>query len=106
MYNENTFHNAVTTTGDGTDMFVNGMSTLAVNIQGTSSSRTVEFYASYDGTTYNPITGINTNGLTTGVSTTGTGQTWQFDVSGFEKFRAKITAIAGGNCTIKGRAVS
>ena len=49
--------------------------------------------------------GVKLSDFTTASSTTGTGaaEIWQVDVTGLEKFFTDLTAVAGGNVTIKGR---
>ncbi|HOM03511.1 MAG TPA: hypothetical protein PLH43_11915, partial [Acetivibrio sp.] len=43
-----TFHNAATSTGNGTEFTVGNMKTLTIEIYGTSTSRTIEFYGKGD----------------------------------------------------------
>jgi hypothetical protein len=50
--------------------------------------------------------GIKVSDLSTGVSTTGTGEVWQFDVTGLEEVIMDLTAVSGGNVSVKGRAVA
>lgn len=103
---EHTFHDAVTGAATGADMTVNDLSDLSVYIFGTSSSRTVQFFGSFDGTNFVPMSGVNSNGLANAVSTTGTAEIWKFSVSGLKKFRANLSAVSGGNVSVKGRATA
>lgn len=100
-----TFQDAITATGTGTTFVVNGNKTITLEISGTSTSRTIQFQASGPSGTFYPISGVNLSDMSVSSATTGTGALWQFDVTGVESFRANVTGIAGGNVTIKGKAV-
>lgn len=114
MYRTHTFHANSTLAQDGTAFEVGSMRTLTVEIVSSSlvSARTVAFKAVRDSGTMQPLVGINISSasLTPAVTTTGTNELWQFDVTGLEQVYMDITAFTGstGNTgvTIKGKAVS
>ena len=101
-----TFHDAATVAADGTALTVGGLKTLTVEIYGSSTSRTVEFKGAGPEGTYRPITGLNMQTLLTDITTTGTAELWQFDITGLVSVIMDLSAVAGGNVTIKGRAVA
>jgi hypothetical protein len=103
---EHTFHNAATTTGNGTAFEVGAYKTLTVEIFGTSTGRTVTFYAKGPSGTLRALMGVKISDLSTSVNTTGTGEIWQFDITGLNQIVMDLTAVTGGNITVKGRAVS
>lgn len=103
--------NAVAT-GNGTPYSSESPETLTFEISGTSTSRTVVFelagpkgvYIAYPAlkvgdTTYTPTTS------TTGGSDT-TPESWEVDIPANYSFRARISAISGGNISISGWAVA
>jgi hypothetical protein len=100
---EHTFHSAATVAADGT-VFRNvaKYNNLTVRITGTSTSRTVLFYSKDATGTLFPISGVNTNGFATAISTTGTGEEWEFSIAGKFEVVMKLNAISGGNVTIEG----
>lgn len=103
---EHTFHDAKTTTGNGTALEVKGLSTLTIEIYGTSSSRTVTFYAKSKSGTLRALMGVRLSDFATATSTTGTGEIWQFDITGLDYVVMDLTAVDGGNVSVKGRAVA
>jgi hypothetical protein len=50
--------------------------------------------------------GVRLSDLATGINTTGTAEYWQFDVTGVYQVVMDLTAVAGGNVSVKGRAVA
>ena len=102
------FHDASSAAKNGFQCPVDGYKTLTVEISGNASNtaRTVTFYGkSYSGT-LRAIMGVKLSDLSTGTSTTGTGEIWQFDVSGLDYVIMDLTAITGGTVSIAGRAVA
>lgn len=99
--------NAVTTTGNGTDFVVGTNKTLRVDIFGTATARTINFYhVNSNGDTV-PIQGYNISTASLATNTTGiTPETWVFEVTALNKVRMAVSAISGGNLTIKGTVVS
>lgn len=101
-----TFHDEATVAADGTAFTVGGHTTLTVEITGTSTSRTVDFKGAGPDGTYRSISGVNLDGLASATSTTGTGELWQFDITGLETVIMDLSAVSDGNVTVKGRAVA
>lgn len=100
-----TLQNA-TTAGNGTAFTVGSNKTLTISISGTSTSRTVVFEASDVDGNFTPFQGVRLSDLEMGIQTTGTNEKWQFEVTGITSFRARVSAIAGGNVVVKGTAVA
>ena len=101
-----TFHDAATVAADGNIFTVDGQKTLTVEIYGTSTSRTIAFIGRGESGTDRAIMGVRLSDLSTATSTTGTGELWQFDITGLVSVFMDLQAVAGGNVTIKGRAVA
>ena len=106
IYEEHTFHNDATSTGNGTALTVGNKKTLTIEIYGTSSTRLIKFYSKAASGDLRPLMGINISTYEMATQTTGTGEVWQFDITGLDSVIMGITEITGGNVTIKGRAVS
>ena len=100
------FHNAASTPVNGTALTVGSYKTLTVEIYGTSSSRTVTFIGISKSGTGRAIQGINLATFSLATSTTGTGEFWQFDITGLDSVLLVLTAVSGGNVTISGRAIA
>jgi hypothetical protein len=101
-----TFHNAATAAADGNSFPVGRYRTLTVEIYGTSATRTVAFMGVGPSGAAYAISGVKLSDLTTGTTTTGTGELWQFDITGLSQVIMDLTAVAGGNVTVKGKAVA
>lgn len=101
---QHTFHNAATVAADGTTMnILSGQHPLAVEISGTSTSRTIDFKGKVaGGVDYRSIMGVNLATLATAIQTTGNNELWQFDVSCLASVMMDLSAVAGGNVTVKG----
>ncbi|MGE7650480.1 hypothetical protein ACQKM1_22295 [Peribacillus frigoritolerans] len=99
-------HDVVTATGNGTALAVGDTKTLTIEVYGTSTSRTLVFEAAGVTGTFYPVKGIKLTDLSMDTQTTGSGELWQFDLTGVVQFRARLTAVAGGNVSVKGKAVS
>ncbi|AHF10362.1 MULTISPECIES: hypothetical protein [Dehalobacter] len=106
LANDVTFHNAAIVAADGTILTVGGYKTLTVEIYGTSTSRTIAFIGRGPSGTDRAIMGVRLSDLSTGSSTTGTGEIWQFDITGLSSVFVDLQAVAGGNVTAKGRVVA
>ncbi len=101
-----TLHNESTTAHAGVEFQINNYKALNIKVAGTSTSREVVFeVAGFDGV-YEPIQGIKVQDFSMSNKATGNNESWQFDVTGFVTFRARIVTVNGGNVTIKGRAVA
>lgn len=103
---QNTTLQNATSTGNGTVFTVGSFKTLTISISGTSTSRTVLFEAADMDGNFTPFQGVRLSDLEMGVQTTGTNEKWQFEITGVTSFRARISAIAGGNVVVKGTAVA
>jgi len=98
--------NAVSAVGNGTAISVGNLKTLTLEIYGTSTSRTIVFEGASTSGAWYAIQGVKLQDLTTGSQTANKDELWQFDVTGLVSFRSRISAISGGNVTVKGKAVS
>ncbi|MBD7967750.1 hypothetical protein [Paenibacillus gallinarum] len=107
-----TLQNAITTVGNGNDFVaVDGNCTLTFEVVGTSASRTIVFELAGPSGVYMPHTAFNILEPTKfGTQTIGGSNTapeiWKVEVPAGFSFRARVSAIAGGNVTIKGKAQS
>lgn len=100
------FQNAVTSTGNGTTFTVGAYKTLTLEIAGTSTDRTIIFEGASVSGVYYPIMGVKLADLSMATQTTGSGEVWTFEITGLVSFRARLASIAGGNVTVKGKAVA
>jgi len=104
------FQNAVTVAGEGEHLTLSGQDKVIVTIPtGTSTSRTIVFKAtSSEVVAYMLGSKVESSGsITLAVSTTGQSEVWEITgLSGYDDFFCEITAIAGGNVTVKGRLVA
>ncbi|CAM3297483.1 MULTISPECIES: hypothetical protein [Paenibacillus] len=106
-----TLQNAASAAGNGTPFAPqDGNYTLTFEITGTSTSRTVMFELAGPSGQYMPVTAFSVTDPTKfGQQTTGGSNTapesWQVEVPAGYSFRARISAVAGGNVSIKGKAV-
>jgi hypothetical protein len=100
------FQDEATTTGNGEEMKIINGENLTLSITGTATSRTVIFEGKGEVGDYVAVRGFN---VKTGVlenQTTGTtDEIWIFDVTGFKTFRARVSAISGGNLSVTGKLV-
>ena len=76
-----------------------GQAVAAVQVASLAGSITISFEGSVDGTNYQAVTGIRPADGTTGTSTTADG-VWTFAVGGYKKFRARVSAVAGGTADV------
>ena len=105
---EVTLQDAADATGNGTAIYMGNADTFKITeISGTSTSRTLVFeVCGTESGTYSAITGIRLSDLSTGTQTTSEDEIWQFDGLAGLWFRARLSAIAGGNVTVNGKAVA
>lgn len=108
LANQINFQSTATATGNGTSLTVGGLKNLTVGITsaGGNTARTIEFHGVDAAGNDNLIAGVNKNGLNTATSTTNTGETWQFDITGLVTVYMKLTAITTGSVTVMGLAVA
>lgn len=103
---------ASTAAGNGTPFAPgDGNYTLTFEITGTSTSRTVMFEIAGPSGVYGPHTAFNVSDPTKyGPQSTGGSNTapesWQVEVPAGYSFRARISAVAGGTVSVKGKAVT
>ncbi|MFS0723869.1 hypothetical protein [Paenibacillus sp. 1P07SE] len=97
--------NESTAAGNGTPLTVGEYKTLTIEVYGTSVSRTVIFEIQSVSNAWYPIQGIKIQDYSMATQTTGSGEVWQFDITGVTAVRARISAVAGGNVSVRGRAV-
>lgn len=98
--------NAASATGNGTVLTVGGIKTVTVEIYGTCTSDTVVFEGASTSGTFYSVSGTRLSDLTVASQTTGLNEVWQFDVTGLVSFRARISAVAGGNISVIGKGVA
>lgn len=105
-------HNAATAAEDGTVIDVSEASTVYIEIYGTSTSKTVLFEAAGQSGRFETIHGAKNSVLDPENTTWATQSTtdtsvnsewWEFNVSAFEEFKARLDSIGNGNCSIRGR---
>lgn len=101
-----TLQSVATAVGNGTVLNIGGLKTLTIEISGTSTSRTVVFEAASESGTYFPIYGTNLQNQSFFTQTAGNNGVWRFDLTGLTTFRARISAVAGGDVTVTGKAVA
>lgn len=96
-----THHSTATATANGTVADLGGKKKILVlQIEGSPTSSTIDFLSSQDGTNYRDIKGVRLSDSSTSTSTTTTGEIWQFDVIGIDKFMADLSAITAGDGSI------
>ena len=106
-----TLQNNATAAGNGREFAPTDANyTLTFEITGTSTSRTIAFELAGPSGVYGPHTAFNVTDPTKfGAQTTGGSNTapesWEVSVPAGYKFRTRVTAVAGGNVTITGKAV-
>lgn len=97
------FHDTATTTGNGETFTVGAYKTLTLSGKGTSSSRTFEVHAINDNGDDEILQVMKNSDFTFAQSVTINGASYSVSIEGYVSVYVKITAIAGGNETIKGR---
>jgi hypothetical protein len=105
---EETLQDAASATGNGTAIYMGGCDTFKITeISGTSTSRTVVFEVSNTETgTYSAIQGVRLSDYSMASQTSNEDEIWQIDGLSGLWFRARISAVAGGNVTVKGKKVA
>ena len=100
-----TFQDVATVVLEGNEYKNDCADSITFEISGTSVSRTIVFEGlSLSGAWY-PIQCANLSTITFASQTNGSGELWQVDISGLLRFRTRISAVSGGNITIKGKVV-
>lgn len=103
---EHTFHDAATEISIGAPFDVSGYKTLTIEIYGSSTGRTISFIGRGLSGEDRYIAGVKLSDLSLATGTTGTGELWQFDTTGLVAVIMDLSIIAGGDVTVKGRAVA
>ena len=96
---KHTFHDEVTTIGNGIDFVNIGYKSLRVMISSNiaPATRNINFLAAI-GTTFVALNGFKETALTSGISSSGIGtEVWVFDIEGYETVRMDLTALTGTN---------
>lgn len=89
---------AFTALNDEALVLLFGQSVAGVQVSALAGTITIIFEGSVDGTNYQSITGTRKSDGLTATSTTANG-VWSLSVGGLKKFRARVSAIAGGTAT-------
>lgn len=102
------FQDSISSPAEGNPFYTNRNNIVTVYITGSSTSRTILFQGADGEGNWYPIIGckISDAFMPMATSTTGTNEKWQFDVADSLAIRMNVTAIAGGNLRITGRAVT
>lgn len=100
------FHDGSSATGTGVILPVEEYRSLTIEIWGDSASRTIDFKGIGLSGSPASLTGVRTSDFSTGTSTNGSGEIWQFDVTGLEKVYFNLSAVSGGKVYIKGKIVN
>ena len=96
-----TIHNAATVAADGNAVDVQALSTLNLQITGTATSFNLAFLGSVDGTNYSPISAMNLKTFNLSTTAAVFNEIWQIDTSSLKYIMADLTAVSGGNVTVK-----
>jgi hypothetical protein len=99
-----TLQNAVTANGNGTDLELEGYGGAVLHVVcsvACSGGTTINFEASFDGTTYVAIQGTPVGGGAP-VSTATTTGDFSFNVAGYTDLRARVSAYSAGTITVTG----
>lgn len=97
------FHENAVSAQNGNEYEVSMNSVITFEVTGTSTSRTLVFEGLGISGAWYPIKCCNLSTLTLATQTTGNNELWQADISGLVKFRVRISAVAGGDVTVKGK---
>jgi hypothetical protein len=80
--------------------------TITLEIFGTTTLSTVVFEGSYISGTFSSIMEVRLYDLSTATQTTTKDEIWQFDVTGLNFFKARISSISCRNLIIKRKAIN
>lgn len=99
-----TLLNAVTATGPSTLYTVAAKQTLTLEISGTATSATVDFRGHGPSGTARSVFGVRKSDAE--IATSGTmNELWTFEIAGLTSFSVNLSAVAGGNVSVRGKAV-
>jgi hypothetical protein len=102
-YEDFTFQNAATQTGNGSQYTNEKYKKLTFSGKGTSSSRTFEARGIDANDNDEALQLVKNSDFSTSSNSTSNGVSYSCLVEGYKTVYVKITAISGGNETIKGR---
>jgi len=96
-------HNQTTSPSNGAELTVESIRFLGLSVAGTSTDFTIDFEASFNGIDFYPVMGREADSTDiTFIKTTSTiNKIVLFDVTTYNKFRARITAINNGYLTVE-----
>lgn len=104
VQNKLLFQDAIIAPANGVELTVTEADSLTVQTFGTSTSRTVVFEGTVDGTNWATMAGVNlSTDFSVATGTTASGEVWNFSIGQFAKVRMRVSAVAGGNFSIFGR---
>lgn len=98
-----TFQDVTTTVQSGNEYINDFADIVTFEITGTSTSRTIIFEGLLLSGAWYPIQCGNLSTLVCSNQTAGNNELWQVEIGGFLRFRTRVSAISGGNVTIKGK---
>jgi len=103
-----TLQDAISTTGNGTAIYMDGNDIFKITeISGTSISRTIVFeVCGTENGTYSTIGGVRVSDYSLSTQATANNEIWVIESLKGLWFRTRISAVSGGNVTIKGKAVA
>lgn len=96
-------HNRSTSTSSGVELTVESIKYLGLSIIGTAATFTIVFEASFNGIDYFPVMGRKADDTTITfiTSISEVDKIVLFDVTSYNKFRARISAINNGYLTVE-----
>jgi hypothetical protein len=101
------FHNNTTEISNGNELIVdnaNYPSQLTVTTFGTATTSVILFEANADpGDNWGAVAGLRLSDFLLSSNATRLGELWIFDISGFRKFRCRISNVSGGDVNITGK---
>jgi hypothetical protein len=104
-----TMQSAAVANGNGTALSTTGLAgaTMTVNCASCSGGTTVNFEAQEDGSSFVPIQGTKLDGSAQATTVTTAGVTvWQFNLSGVQQIRGRVSAYSAGTITITAHAIA
>ena len=104
-----TLQSAAVANGNGTALSTTGLAgaTMTVNCASCSGGTTVNFEAQEDGSDFVPIQGTKLDGSSQATTVTTAGFTvWQFNLSGVQQIRARISGYSAGTVTVTAHAIA
>lgn len=105
MSNIFTFQNAVTEAGNGNVFTPEFADVISIEFSGTASSFTAVFEELGESGAWHAIAGIRRSDFAPGSSVTAKTGRWDVTLSGVLSLRVRVSAVSGGNLTVKGKLV-